>query len=815
MQLSLKLNIIILPVMLLIFSMAGYITYIAQKQQLESVLDLKIKYELKHVAGTLNKSINALETLSNLFLDSDAINGYLNSLSVSKHSSYSNSRLTKYITSLDPSFGSVTQFSLVDLAGNELFIYDTKDPFASIELPEGFSEFFESVSSELKDQGLTKIDTSMYHYHTLESKRDEILLVKIFSPDVPIPSTNVSKTHRLYAAIFTVLLNPNEGSLSLQDSALKSNIELKLSSLGPSRTIYKNQHIDRQSTDESRYGFSLTSDLFHITISLPNEKLNDFYRPYKVIFTIIVSLVTLLSYMFLKVLIEKGVIGPIVDLTQQVELSTPGGVMTIKRSSDDDEVSTLANKYLDLIESLEAQAKYDTLTELANRNQFNLFLNSTLNTNVISNDRFAVLYFDIDKFKVVNDRFGHRVGDEILKSISSDLINILDSYKIPYGEDDKRLLARISGDEFAIIIQNVRGMRDIETISNEIINLFQGGYEIDDVVFDIGISIGASIYPDDAIDVEGLMRNADIAMYKAKKSEKSVLQIYTTELGDEVERYEYINSSLKLSLKESAFYLVYMPIYHCQTRKIIGCEALLRSTLSELSHYGPDEFIPIAERSGVIKEIDYWVMEAAIKQLSLWMENINFDGVMSINFSSWQLKNQEFVPKVVELIKRYNVPPQRVELEITETCFVPGEYKNLEILTELHNIGVKLSLDDFGTGYTAFSQLIDYPINTLKIDKMFVDALEDSGNGKNGDRPLVDIMVDVAKLYNLNMVAEGIETEHQLRYVTKLGCQSAQGYLLSKPLTVERFVEQWESQELLFNDLEGQKSEHQRKLKSV
>jgi len=253
-----------------------------------------------------------------------------------------------------------------------------------------------------------------------------------------------------------------------------------------------------------------------------------------------------------------------------------------------------------------------------------------------------------------------------------------------------------------------------------------------------------------------------------------------------------------MALQLNEFYLVYMPIYNCNSGSIEGCEVLLRVASTDLISYGPEEFIPIAEQSGLIKDIDYWVIESAIKQLSIWIEQLNFTGIFAINFSSWELKNPDFVDKVASLIERYNVPPSCIELEITETCFVPGDHRNIEMLSKLHNLGVMLSLDDFGTGFTAFSQLIDYPLDTLKVDRMFINAIDDMG-GK--DKPLVDIIVEIAKLYDLNVVAEGIETNTQLAHVRSLGCHQAQGFLLSKPLSKDDFIKLWKEEEQSFGDV--------------
>jgi EAL domain-containing protein (putative c-di-GMP-specific phosphodiesterase class I) len=255
----------------------------------------------------------------------------------------------------------------------------------------------------------------------------------------------------------------------------------------------------------------------------------------------------------------------------------------------------------------------------------------------------------------------------------------------------------------------------------------------------------------------------------------------------EIKRHAQINEDLKEAIKANQFYLTYMPVYDIEKGKIKGAEVLIRTSHEALIAYGPADFIPVAESSGLIKHIDYWVLENALQRLSFWIKEIGFDGTLAINFSSWQLSNSDFVNVLSGLMTRYEIPAHMVEMEITETCFIPGDKQNIKRLESLKELGVKVSLDDFGTGYTAFSQLINYPIDTLKVDRMFVNTID----SESTDRQLIEVIIEMAKIYDLNIIAEGVETVSQLEYVRSKGCHEVQGFLLSKPLKEEEFITEW------------------------
>ncbi|WP_240532445.1 putative bifunctional diguanylate cyclase/phosphodiesterase [Moritella marina] len=789
MKLSVKINFILLPVMLIIFSIGGIFSYNSQKAQILSSLSDKIKYELKYISEDLNEAIHEFNLLSKIFLSSPSTQSYLNSIRFGNNNHYANQNLTRGIRQIELRHGYITSFGLIDANKQELFLYDVLNPFSSIEVSKSLNTHLSYINKSIQTQGVTQINPVIYEHRTTADGFDELTLIRTFSPDQPISITSFSQGHTIYTAIITIRLKHKGAYLRVLQTVFDDNVKLSLLSSGSSQTMEGETELTMLPKPD--YGYQLVSELWSIMILLPRSYLNTLYRPHQILFFSIVLSVTLFSFFFLKGLIVKSIITPVVRLTKQVESTEIGGKINIERAQANDEVAVLSNKYLDLIMELDDLVKHDHLTGLINRNKFNKALKYLIKDGIEHHKKIAVLYFDLDNFKHVNDRFGHYIGDELLKAFSVRVNEYLAYRAEGFNINNNVIFARMSGDEFTIILPDITDIKEVEIVTKNLISLFDDGFKLDEMVFDIGISIGAAIFPNDAIDVPSILKKADIAMYSAKRFRQSYVQFYTSKLSYQIERQGRITESLKTALRRNEFYLVYMPIYDCSTGLVDGCEVLLRVSSKDLAAYGPEEFIPVAEQSGLIKGIDYWVIESAIKQLSIWRKQLDFVGVFAINFSSWELKNPDFVDKVASLLAFYDVPAHCIELEITETCFVPDDHRSIAMLSKLHNLGVRLSLDDFGTGFTAFSQLIDYPLDTLKVDRMFINAID---SGESEDKPLVDIIVEIAKLYNLNVVAEGIETKAQLTHVRDLGCHQAQGFLLSKPLTKNDFVALWTSE---------------------
>ncbi|AMJ85867.1 putative bifunctional diguanylate cyclase/phosphodiesterase [Alteromonas sp. Mac1] len=450
-------------------------------------------------------------------------------------------------------------------------------------------------------------------------------------------------------------------------------------------------------------------------------------------------------------------------------------------------------------DDIRKMAYYDTLTGLPNRWSFKTNLERLLSRAEKDKQRIGLLYIDLDNFKQVNDQYGHEAGDRLLLEFSERLweeIRPTDQLLKPQTES----LARLAGDEFVVLLPNIKAPLDASVVATRILNIFDGGFEVDDVTHMIYASIGIAVYPDDACDPSTLLHHADAAMYDAKHNGRNCFKFFTQNIADTLRQRQRIEKGLRQALNDAHFSLVYMPIFDCKDNSIVAIEVLLRcqspelegnspelegnspkleGISSELEGIGPDQFIPVAEATGLIKEIDLWVIENAFQALVTLQKEHDFKGQICINISGVELHNEVFPTQVKHLLEQYSIAPECVELEVTETAFVADDVSGLETLKALDELGVSLALDDFGTGYTAFSQLIHYPADCLKIDRSFVNDLFSEREARN---KMVMIIQNLAKLYDLRVIAEGVETEAQMTYLRENGCDWAQGYYLSRPL---------------------------------
>ncbi|TKB04734.1 EAL domain-containing protein [Alteromonas portus] len=429
-------------------------------------------------------------------------------------------------------------------------------------------------------------------------------------------------------------------------------------------------------------------------------------------------------------------------------------------------------------DDIRQMAFYDTLTGLPNRWNFKTNLQRVIERAFKDKQKVGLLYIDLDNFKQVNDQYGHEMGDKLLLKFSEKLwseIRPSDQVLKPQEES----IARLAGDEFVVLLPNIKDTFDAGTVAARILNIFDGGFEVDGITHLTYASIGIAVFPDDTVEPSELLHYADTAMYDAKQNGRNCYKFFTQEIAETIKQRQKIENGLRSSLENHQFTLAFMPIFNCDNDDIVAIEALLRCKAPELEGIGPDQFIPVAESTGLIKEIDLWVLEHALQRLVVLQQQHNFTGKMCINISGVELHNENFPPLVKRLLETHKVNPCSVELEVTETALVAGDKTCLETLNALNELGVSLALDDFGTGYTAFSQLIHYPADCLKIDRSFVSDLFSE---KEPRSKMVLIIQNLAELYGLRVIAEGVETEEQLNYLKRHGCDWAQGYFLSRPL---------------------------------
>ncbi len=413
-------------------------------------------------------------------------------------------------------------------------------------------------------------------------------------------------------------------------------------------------------------------------------------------------------------------------------------------------------------EKIEYLAHHDYLTNLPNRMQFVNKLKEEL-----SNENFgAVLLLDIDNFKSINDTLGHVYGDEVLKEISLRLSSIVNEHLF---------VSRFGGDEFLILISNIVGVNNIIEYVDKITNLFKDSFKIDNVENHIQFSIGITRFPYDSDDIHQLIANADTAMYKAKCSGKNSSKIFSNDMKDELTRKSEIEFILRDAMKHDGFTLLYQPQVDVETSKVIGFEALIRLKNYEIS---PSTFINIAEENNLILDIGRWVTKEAIDQLVIW-RNKGFElKPISINFSSKQLRDTDYIEFLNETLNNNNIEAKYIEVEITESILFEKTEESLVFLNKLKSIGIKISLDDFGTGFSSLSYLTYIPVNKIKLDKSLCDKFLELNNVN-----VIYNLINLAHSLNLEVTAEGIERMEQYVRLKTVGCNFIQGHLFSKPIS--------------------------------
>lgn len=425
------------------------------------------------------------------------------------------------------------------------------------------------------------------------------------------------------------------------------------------------------------------------------------------------------------------------------------------------------------IKKIKYMAYHDELTGLLNRRMLQMHLETRINEYKQKNKGMAILFLDINRFKDVNDGFGHRVGDLFLIEVANRLTSL---------NLGKNSIYRQSGDEFIIVLNKVE---TIEEVANQLLDAFKESFHVDGYEIYADISVGVSIFPDHGSSAEELIRKADLALYKLKGKGGSKYLIYNPTMQSFLEEAILIEGKIRQAIKNNQFQLHYQPKINLTTGHIIGMEALLRWYDSDWGYIPPNKFIPIAEERGLIGLIGEWVLRTAITQLKEWEETHHISLQLAINISPNHLKEVTFVEKVKSIIQEVGINANNIELEITENSMLNYSEDLLATLLQLKDIGLSIAIDDFGTGYSSMSYLKKLPIDTLKIDQSFI---RDITHDKKGIA-MVAAIIQLAHALDLKVVAEGVEFKEELDILREYHCDLIQGYFFSKPLNVQDFIE--------------------------
>jgi diguanylate cyclase (GGDEF)-like protein/PAS domain S-box-containing protein len=422
-------------------------------------------------------------------------------------------------------------------------------------------------------------------------------------------------------------------------------------------------------------------------------------------------------------------------------------------------------------EAIIHQAYHDALTNLANRRLFMDRLAQALTRAPWHNRLVAVLFLDLDHFKGINDALGHSVGDQLLQAVAERLTAC-----VRKGDT----VARLGGDEFAIALADIARTSDVPKVAQKIIDTLSEPYVLEGRELFTTASIGISICPDDAQDPDSLVKNADIAMYRAKKHGRNNYQHYSPDMNAQAFERLAIETSLRHALERDEFFLEYQPQIDMETSRIIGYEALVRWQHPDLGMMSPGKFIPLAEESGLIVPIGEWVLRTACAQNKAWQVAGLPPIRVAVNVSPRQLRHDDLLQVIERCLTETGLDPTYLELELTESIMQDSD-EAIQLLCQLQSMGVQIAIDDFGTGYSSLNHLKRYPINKLKVDQSFV---RDIGHDPH-DRAIVKAIIALAQSLNMRAVAEGVETEAQMTYLRSLKCDEAQGYLLGRPMSAQ------------------------------
>ncbi|MCF6354147.1 MAG: EAL domain-containing protein [Candidatus Polarisedimenticolaceae bacterium] len=449
-------------------------------------------------------------------------------------------------------------------------------------------------------------------------------------------------------------------------------------------------------------------------------------------------------------------------------------------------------------------AYFDGLTGLPNRELFKEHLAQAITIARRQGWRVAALFMDLDEFKRINDILGHSAGDQLLVTVGKRLLqSIRESDRVTHGaiSSDGHQAARFGGDEFTVVLAIAHEADDVAKVAQRIKNALALPVLLGEQEVFVTASIGIALYPDDGETVDTLLKNADAAMYEAKRAGKNRYRFYTQSMNAHALRRLTMESKLHKALENDEFWLSYQPQIDAKSGEIVGMEALLRWDNPELGTVSPFEFISIVENNGLIVEIGEWVLKTACAQAQAW-QNAGFPRLrLGVNLSPRQLQKNRLVSMVKETLRSTGFSAQYLELELTENLLMRHLDETIEMLDMLCDMGITLSVDDFGTGYSSLNYLKRFPLTTLKIDRSFVNGIP----GDADDMAITKAIIAMAHSLKLRVIAEGVEDEQQLAYLCEQGCDEFQGFFFYKPLSAQEFTHVLERQKLILGSRQRKK----------
>lgn len=536
-----------------------------------------------------------------------------------------------------------------------------------------------------------------------------------------------------------------------------------------------------------------------ISVKHDIRPLNESIQRTRFIVILVAGTITLLTALSALIILRKTSLNPLHELTMQVrklhndrtklsEKVTVGGTREINELATS--FNAMTGELNNLYQALEKMAFTDQLTQLPNRNLFHERLEKDVGRNSHDSGRFALLLMDLNRFKLVNDTLGHQVGDQLLQQVGmrlqhalrdTDLLSRVDPDSLDEVQRNN-MVARLGGDEFSAILPDVDNREAIVTVAQKLIEVMQPAFSLDGNNLVIGISIGIALYPEHGADMHALMRCADIAMYHAKKLNQGYA-FYENQQRDYDLQHLNLEHDLHTAINENQFILHYQPMVNMQSRSLDSAEALLYWQHPSRGLIGPDEFIPLAEQTGHITELTSMVLNQALADCAEWQRH-GVNCSVSINLSPLNMHDRSLVELISSALKEWQLPADKLILELTESAVIWEPQAALDSLIKLDEMGVRISIDDFGTGYSSLTLLKKMPVDHIKIDRSFIRDLVSNPD----DEAIVISTIVLAQHMGLKVVAEGVETLAAWNRLKNAGCDIAQGYMISKPLSFGDFL---------------------------
>lgn len=775
MKLSTKILLLIAPVILFSTATSSYIIYSTQKSSFIKREDNALQLSMEKLAGYFRQSRSFLNSYSYTLTKSDMVKNYFMVDDNPNRELELIDNLHETIQLLQDGDDSFTGLALLD--GDRTLSYyaeNSSDPFAKMD-----PKVLEFIDHQYQET----LATSSTNY--IQNSQGEGMLIHYEVLDKKTVSTPIS--YQLNNVFFVVV------SVSLDKfNSLRKQIEFDYqTSLFFTPTPVTLGH---ELTQTVKLAPELYATLDPAQFLLDN-KLKSIWNELSLSF----ALSAFVSVTLLLILLSRCVISPITRLDKQLQQVEKKQRKNIERLGTNDELGRLSQRFYDMYQELDntyqqtkVLAENDQLTKIANRRQFQSFVEQSL-PKPNSNTYTWVLYLDLDNFKFVNDKYGHQIGDSILVSFAQRITDICALYQDKFRAHC--MPARLSGDEFVVYINAPAHSGNVaHDFSEKLLEPLQKGFITESGSFPITVSIGIATYPNDGYSIEKLLSNADTAMYQAKRAGKNQFADYSLDLDKTIQRQASIEQALREKNFDEEFKLVYMPYMDSSGREVIGVEVLLRWESSHLGLVPPNEFIPIAEQTGLFELVDRWVIKNAFASFHQLQAQFDHSIQLSINLSSAGIETTHLAEFIDQHAGVQNIPPNLIDFEITETFY--SNSQGFPLLNELSRMGYRLAIDDFGSGYTSITQLVEYPTQKIKLDKGFLETLIETDN-QNIVKPVIELCHAQGK----TVTAEGIETKEMHKWLQDAQCDMLQGYYFGKPMPLQELNEWYRAHQLRFNQL--------------